>query len=368
MIKKTIALLFTLLITSTMASDNGIYLKVASGINESIEKVANAYAELLQNSGFVLEANYEATTPDIVREKDDEKCGKRAWLIVFTNPDFTKMLTVNGNKYLVGSFLRLGIYETPNGIDVNIVDPETISRIIFNDVWENGDEDRYFKIVEQAKKFKSNLVKSLHTIYAAQKTETPMQPIRDDEDLMESSKDMFMMVGSMTFFNDEDQFPVIYSKETKKGENLISQMKKEIGANLKKFKPTQEDVEYRLTVSPEILKWKIVSEEYSPDSLALVLGITRNRTEGLSFHIAGASREEDNDKCPGIDHVAAYPIEVLLLQKDGEFVIHTAREMFRMDMYFWDAGMAAFMDHMSMPGILDESLRKAILADKYTED
>jgi len=31
-----------------------------------------------------------------------------------------------------------------------------------------------------------------------------------------------------------------------------------------------------------------------------------------------------------------------------------------MDMYFWDAGMAAFMNHMSMPGILDESIYRTL--------
>ena len=48
--------------------------------------------------------------------------------------------------------------------------------------------------------------------------------------------------------------------------------------------------------------------------------------------------------------------------------VFTAREMFRMDMYFWDAGMPAFMDHMSMPGILDEAIKKALLGDNYLPD
>ena len=34
--------------------------------------------------------------------------------------------------------------------------------------------------------------------------------------------------------------------------------------------------------------------------------------------------------------------------------------MFRMDMYFWDAGKMAFMNYMQMPGILDESIKKAL--------
>jgi len=39
-----------------------------------------------------------------------------------------------------------------------------------------------------------------------------------------------------------------------------------------------------------------------------------------------------------------------------------------MDMYFWDAGMAAFMDHMSMPSILDEAIKKALLGNDYMKD
>jgi len=48
--------------------------------------------------------------------------------------------------------------------------------------------------------------------------------------------------------------------------------------------------------------------------------------------------------------------------------VYTQREMFRMDMYFWDAGMAAFMDHMSMPGIIDESIKRSLLGIEYQED
>jgi len=57
-----------------------------------------------------------------------------------------------------------------------------------------------------------------------------------------------------------------------------------------------------------------------------------------------------------------------LIRSGNKINVYTQREMFRMDMYFWDAGMSAFMDHMSMPGILDESLRKALLGKDYVED
>ena len=72
--------------------------------------------------------------------------------------------------------------------------------------------------------------------------------------------------------------------------------------------------------------------------------------------------------CPGIDHVSAYPIEVLFIQEEDKINVYTQNEMHRMDMYFWDAGMSAFMDHMSMPGILDESIKKALLGKKNIEE
>ena len=35
-----------------------------------------------------------------------------------------------------------------------------------------------------------------------------------------------------------------------------------------------------------------------------------------------------------------------------------------MDMYFWDAGKFAFMDHMQMPGMLDESIKRAFFGSE----
>jgi hypothetical protein len=92
-----------------------------------------------------------------------------------------------------------------------------------------------------------------------------------------------------------------------------------------------------------------------------MFGLTRNRTESESFRIVGD--ETETNKCPGIDHLTAFPAEVLLMiNDDNKLVVQTARQMIRMDMYFWDAGMAAFMDHMGMPGMLDESIYRALFA------
>ena len=221
--------------------------------------------------------------------------------------------------------------------------------------------------MRKLKEFKLKIVKAIHAINEGEKVEIAGEPIRSDEDLMESSKDMFMMVGAMTFFNDEDQFEEIYSSN--KNEDLpdLGTLKLMMIKNMVNHIPLPEDVEYRFTANPEVLKWKLLCETKSSDGKAILLGLSRPRTEAVSFHIAGSTREDEKNLCPGIDHAAAYPIEVLLIEQDNEIKVFTTREMFRMDMYFWDAGMMAFMDHMSMPAILDDSIRKALLGDLYED-
>lgn len=361
-------IIFLLLLTiSLSASDHGIYLKTHEKISDDISLVQESIITKLAENGFNVLYYSNLTTPDYVREEKEEHCGFKAKIIVFASDEFTNIITSKGNKYLIAGFLRIGIYEDQNGVNVNIVDPETIVRIVFNDLYENDMQSQYKEIVDKSKLFKTDLVKILHTVNLGTQVNIPMEPIRDDEDLAESSKDMFMMVGQMTFFNDEDQFPMIYSISS--DDNSVESLSSEFIENLKIYVPTEDDIEYRWSPNPKLdLKWNIVSKLSSTDGKAILIGITRPRTEGVSFNIAGMSREDDVNKCPGIDHAAAYPIEVLFIEEEGNVNVYTQREMFRMDMYFWDAGMSAFMDHMSMPGILDESIMKSLLGNKYKED
>jgi hypothetical protein len=363
MFKKLTTILLIFFSVAIFATEHGVYLKTHEAINEDITVVESNLLEALQINGFEILFNSDLKTPDYVREDSTEFCGFKAKFIVFSSEEYTNLLTKNDNKYLIGGFLRIGIYEDESGVNVSIVDPETVGRIIFNDLFENDKEEEYNTIIKNVIEVKKGLLATLHSVKLGKAVSTPMEPIRDDEDLAESSKDMFMMVGPMTFFNDDDQFPLIYSSS-----KSLSETKKFFEENLKLFKPVEDDVEYRWT--PNLvadLQWKLISEVTSSDGKGVLLGLTRPRTEAVSFNIAGISRENETNICPGIDHAASYPIEVLLLEEDGKVNVYTQREMFRMDMYFWDAGMAAFMDHMSMPTILDESIKRALLGGEYSE-
>jgi len=358
MIKK-IFLMLCIIVFIAIASqtEHGIYMRVVKNINGDYSKVCIDVSQALQSAGFKILADREITTPDRVKEDQKNLCGYKGRLLVFTNDDYVKMLTSFGNKYLTAGFLRVGIHETNEGIQIIIADPETINRIVFNDL----NDEKYNQAVNKTIPFKTKIIETIHSLKIGDNIKEVREPKRDTDDLRDASRDMFMMVGPMTFFDDEDQFPEIYSQKNDKGIDGLEQLKQKLFTNIKNFTPNKEDKDYRWTTDPnEDLKWKVVGEVYSPDKKAILFGLTRNRTEGVSFYIVGSETKENS--CPGLDHLTAYPIEVLMMIKDDNIVVHTAREMLRMDMYFWDAGMAAFMDHMSMPGILDESIYRALFA------
>lgn len=347
-----------LLFTMVYASDHGIYMKVVKNVKTDFNSSRSMVKEKLAESGYTILNDFEVATPSLVREDKDERTSYKAAVLLLESHEYTKMLTSFGNKYLVAGFFRVGIYEDPTGFHIQIIDPETINRVIFNDL----SDEEYIKVVRQTLPFKKNLIDAIHSLNLGDNLSENMEPIRDDEDLREASKDMFMMVGPMTFFLDEDQFPVIYTRRTENPGQELEKLLGEIKTNLKNYQPLEDDAEYNWSANgKKDLSWKIVGKVYSPDSMALVLGITRPRTEALSFHIAGNARMDDENKSPGLDHVSAYPVEVLLIAGKGEVKVMTQREMFRMDMYFWDAGKMAFMSYKNMPGMLDESIRKALL-------
>jgi hypothetical protein len=338
-------------------ADLGIYLLTNKNIQEDFNTVINDVFTAIEKDGYRILDTRDISTPDRVREDVEDICGFNGKLVMFTSDDYIKMLTSFDNKYLVASFLKIGIYETDKGIEINIADIETINRIVFNDM---GDSE-YANAITETHPYKTKIIDALHSLPYGDKVEDAMEPIRETDELRDADRDMFMMVGPMTLFEDEDQFPVIYEEKEETDVARIESLKELMYNNISTFKPNEEDYEYRWTADPETdLQWQIIGEVHSPDNKAIMFGLTCSRTESESFRIVGD--ETETNKCPGLNHLTAYPIEVLLMLNENGLVVHTAREMFRMDMYFWDAGMAAFMDHMGMPGMLDDSIYSALFA------
>ena len=354
--KKIFIVMFALVVFSSLfASDHGMYYQVFKDVQGTMDEICEKLEGAISGTEFTIVNVLDIPTPNIVREKKEKHSEFKAKLIILKNDYYTEMLTSFGNKYLAAGFLRLGFFQNSKGTQVVITDPETINRIIFNDL----EETKYNEVIKKTIPFKEELVSLLHSAEISEKTGTALEPIRSDVFIKKGKKDMPMMVGKMTFFQKESQFPIVYSEQN----TTVADVKAKLMSNIKNFQPSTDDAKYHYTEDRENLIWEVVSEITSPDSSAILLGIMRDRTTALSFHIAGMKRESDENASPGIDHVCAYPVEVLIMQEGENVVVRSQREMFRMDMYFWDAGKMAFMKFMNMPKNLDKSVKKALTGE-----
>jgi hypothetical protein len=101
-----------------------------------------------------------------------------------------------------------------------------------------------------------------------------------------------------------------------------------------------------------------------PEQNASLVGVSGSRIESKSFEIVASGGDDAREDlaCPGIDHAAAYPIEVLISRDGDNIRISLVDEMYRMKMFFEDAGKMAFAKNMAMPGSIEDEIRDKIKA------
>ncbi|NNE33883.1 MAG: hypothetical protein HKN13_01520 [Rhodothermales bacterium] len=111
-------------------------------------------------------------------------------------------------------------------------------------------------------------------------------------------------------------------------------------------------------------KWglKLAYELPMPKYDVVVFGTTSPAMESKSFSIvkAGSDKARKAYSCPGLAHAGAYPLEVVVTKTGEDVHVQFVDAMYRMKMYFEDAGKMAFMKNMTMPGSLADELRDQI--------
>ncbi|RMH77813.1 MAG: hypothetical protein D6681_20605, partial [Calditrichaeota bacterium] len=111
-------------------------------------------------------------------------------------------------------------------------------------------------------------------------------------------------------------------------------------------------------------KWgmHLVYEVKLPEYQTVVFGTTGTPMDSKSFSIvkAGSDKSRKKLKCPGLAHAAAYPIEVVVAQDEEGTKVRLVNVMYRMKMYFQDAGNWAFMKNMGMPGSIADEIKNQI--------
>ena len=362
-IKASLLLLLFLFPPLVYAADYGIYEKVIENAAATPEEVAAQIATAIESSPLTLLDKLHLATPNLVQQDETKHTDFKAFLVLATCPSFDSTVVSFSTRYAADWILRVGIYEDEHGTQVQIANLETLTRIICNDL----PDDDYRTVVTAAKKLMTNVRQIIASAAVAGKeVSIQMPPIRSEKRLRKAKKDMPMMVGPLTYFKSSKQFPILWEQPVgEDASETFNRVLAEVEKNISQFQPSEKDTRYHWCNNPGLnLKWQIACTVKLAGINAAVIGITRGRTEALSFHICGMKRESDTNPTPGIDHVAAYPIEVVVFEETGKIKVGTAREMFRMDMFFWDAGKMAFMKYMNMPKTLDKSIKNAVVGTK----
>src|SRR5512143_3711170 len=245
------------------AKEQGVYVKLLEGMKADAGQTAQAAGSALKNAGFTVLATYENGVP--------QGCRFKAFTVVFARPDYTNRVLAGGPDKGFALPLRLGIYEDEAGVNAAMVNPVSIDRTIFQG---NSMDEPAEKVVAE--------------VAAALKAVGPVTAKQIGQ--MRDSGEISGMGGG--------PFPE----------------KVEVGAT--SSRPIAEMAVAMEKGMTDKSGWHVVYA-YKASEAVTIVGVTNAKTEGRAFGIAGEKRATGKNPFPGVDHAAAFPIEVVLYKKGG---------------------------------------------------
>ncbi|MEW6109417.1 MAG: hypothetical protein AB1632_09670 [Nitrospirota bacterium] len=305
--KKVVVLAVFLLLFGHLSAANaenfGMYVKVAENVEGSFENAVKNIEDALNKNGWQILASYKASVPD--------GCGFRAHNIVAHSSKYAAQIASNGSSASFALPLRISIFENEKGINTAFVNPASLNRTVLGD-----------KVAREASI--STMNKLSEILASAAKGKIVNAQIGE---VRSSGR-----VGGMGGGNFNDKIVEIYKK--KDSGNTFQEIAQKVKDGILSAKKG----------------WKLIYSLDLNESSVIIYGVNKAEMESRAYKIAGEKRESKNNRCPGIDHVSAFPIEVIIYKESGMVKVVTLDEMYRMKVYFEDAGMWAFMKNMKMPG------------------
>ena len=308
--KRTLISIFILMLLAApaMAQEFGVYVKALEQAEGSFEDSVKATEDALNAAGYDVLASYASGV--------EEECGLRAHNIAFLPTGYANKIMAHGPTAAFTLPLRASIYEDESGINLDFINPSSINRTVLGD--------------DIATELSASVAQDVANILS----------------------------GSIKGKAINEQI----GKVRKKG--YVGGMGG--GKFLKKIETVHEGGSYadiaakvKEGISTNTLGWKLVYS-FEPAEGISIFGITNLETEARSFDIAGQKRSNKNFKCPGLDHAPAYPIEIVVYSEDGKAKVVILDGMYRMKVYFEDAGNFAFMKNMTMPGHIENEIEEII--------
>jgi uncharacterized protein (DUF302 family) len=284
----------------------GVYVTLLSGLQAGVGETAAKAESALEGAGFEVLASFDNGVPP--------GCQARARTIVFASEPWAAEVLSGGADKAFGLPMRLAVYGDASGASVALVNPVSLLRTFYASDAKDG----------AAQKAVDAIAAALAPLGAA----TPKQAgqLRDSGE-----------IGGMGGGAFRDKIVLILAPP----------------------RPASEVAEALKAGIADSAGWHAVYSYKASDDV-FVLGLTSGKTEGRAFGIAGEKRATEANPFPGIDHAAAFPIEVVVTKKGAGSSVTLLKEMWRMKVYFQDAGNWAFMKNMQMPGDIQNEIEAAV--------
>ena len=301
----------------------GVFQYVIHKAQGTPAEVAAAIAEAAPAAGFEKLAIVPVGSP--------ESCSFTASVVALYEPEFAKkVLTANRKTGPFGIVDRINVFEDENGVHVSVVNPRSTLRTVLME------DQAHSALIEQ------HLADLRKLILGAVKGEESDQDYGQIRKKGHIGRTMGVVAGG-PFDRKVQELFVVGGKDWT---DMATRVEKALKVKGPKWGLS-------LAYALELTEFELT-----------VLGTTGTPMDTQSFGIVGAGADSSRADlaCPGLAHAGSYPIEVVVTQESVTIRTRIIETMYRMKMFYEDAGKWAFMKNMGMPGSIEDEITAQVQA------
>jgi len=304
----------------------GVYLKLLDGAQEPLGQVVASLDDALLARGWKVVAHVPLT-------QDAERCAFGGEIVVAYRGAQVERLMAEGAHAAYAVPVRFVVWEDENGVSVGATNPLNLNRTIV-------DEE---STVEDWAGFAEDIRAAAEQAFPGRAADGDYGQHRKKAHI---GKTMGIMAGGK------------YTEKIKTVATVPA-----AGTTASRVATRLRDALAVIGSEGEWGTHPVYLLDLSEHDVALI-GITGPKIETNAARIVKHGGDDARKKmaCPGIDHAAAFPIEVVVALQGDEIRVTLVEEMYRMKMFFEDAGKMAFAKNMGMPGSIEDEIKHKIEA------
>ena len=315
----------------------GIFERVleASG---SFEDTTAALEKSLAESKLTLQAKHDLKIPE---------GAQKAKVYILTSPTYMEAAKDMPANTISAQILRVAVYQYGEGkkTHINMANPVAHAMVFYAGTKE------YPQLITAAKA-SAQEIKDVVAKVPGTQTSIQLEPTRTEKALNKFNGDGPAKMMAK-FRNWSDSQNVVFSDKQENFQTTVAKVENLLGSSQDKG-------------ANDASGWKLISK-IPVSSNAVYFGISNEYTENKAIRINSDFRSDGKAKdapYPGVDHAAALPLEVLVINTGKDVQVVQYGEMWRMQLYFWDSGYVAFAKNTLVPNTIFGSIDKVLTAAK----